>query len=63
MSDHAQRCDSCERMLYNVERVALLVEGQLRVERELCAPCRGRAIDLFVALRDLPHRTSVWATA
>lgn len=52
MSDHAQRCDSCDRMRYDVERVALLVAGFLSAERDLCKPCLGRALDYFLALTD-----------
>lgn len=48
----ATRCHGCERMRYDVERVALLVEGQPRAERDLCAACRTNAIDGFLVARD-----------
>lgn len=50
---HAERCDGCKRMRYDVERVGLLVEGQMRAERELCSPCRVAAIDGFLVAHDV----------
>ena len=52
MSTEARRCDGCERVTYNVESVALLAGGKLRVERRLCPACRTNAIDLFRVVSD-----------
>lgn len=49
----AKRCEACGRMQYSVERLALLVEGQVRVERDLCAACRTEAIDALIELRPM----------
>lgn len=52
MSAQATRCDGCERMRYDTERVGLLVAGQIRAERDLCAACRSVAIDVFLLACD-----------
>jgi hypothetical protein len=51
----ARRCAGCERMTYDCQNVALLVQGQLRLQRELCAACRSNAIDGFAVAKDGLH--------
>jgi hypothetical protein len=48
----ARRCSGCERMTYDCQSVALLVAGELRVQRDLCAACRCNAIDGFTVAKD-----------
>lgn len=58
--EKAEQCDCCRRLRYDVEKVALLVEGQVRVERDLCAACRMDAIDTFIT--ETMHDSSVVRT-
>lgn len=61
MAGNAAKCDGCARIRYDVQSVALLVEGALRAERDLCAACRTNAIDGFLVAQDglAIHRAKV----
>lgn len=52
MSGLAERCDGCATITTDRKTVSLLVEGNLRAERDLCAACRAVTIDGFLTLSD-----------
>jgi hypothetical protein len=40
-------CDNCKRVVDRTERIALLRDGAIHMERALCSACRVHAVDCF----------------